>query len=125
MVDIEKIKDEIVEALKPLKPNKIILFGSYAYGKPNEDSDIDLFLLKDDLTLDKVREYEVEAKMRLLDIYENYETNGIDILAAPTKYFKKREDYFYKIDILQNGRVLYEQNSSNRVALESFISKFW
>ena len=112
MVDIEKIKDEIVEALKPLKPNKIILFGSYAYGKPNEDSDIDLFLLKDDLTLDKVREYEVEAKMRLLDIYEKYETNGIDIIAAPTDYIKKREDYFYKVDILKNGKVLYEQNGS-------------
>ena len=108
MVDIEKIKDEIVEALKPLKPNKIILFGSYAYGKPNEDSDIDLFLLKDDLTLDKVREYEVEAKMRLLDIYEKYETNGIDIIAAPTDYIKKREDYFYKVDILENGKVWYE-----------------
>ena len=119
MLNIEKIKDEIVEALKPLKPNKIILFGSYAYGKPNEDSDIDLFLLKDDLTLDKVREYEVEAKMRLLDIYEKYETNGIDIIAAPTDYIKKREDYFYKIDILQNGRVLYEQNSSIWVAWKS------
>jgi predicted nucleotidyltransferase len=112
MVNIEKIKDEIVDALKPLKPNKIILFGSYAYGKPNEDSHIDLFLLKDDLTLDKVREYEVEAKMRLLGIYEKYDINGIDILSAPTEYIKKREDYFYKVDILQNGRVLYEQNSS-------------
>jgi len=47
MVDIEKIKPEIIEKLKLLNPDKIILFGSYAYGKPNEDSDIDLFLLKD------------------------------------------------------------------------------
>ncbi len=38
MIDIEK--------LKPLNPDKRILFGSYAYGKPNEDSDIDLFLIK-------------------------------------------------------------------------------
>ena len=68
MVDIEKIKDKIVEALKPLKPNKIILFGSYAYGKPNEDSDIDLFLLKDDLTLDKVREYELNAREKIRDL---------------------------------------------------------
>jgi len=34
MVDIETIKSEIVERLKPLNPNKIILFGSYAYGTP-------------------------------------------------------------------------------------------
>ncbi len=41
MIDIEKLKPLIVEALMPLKPNKIILFGSFAYGTPNEDSDID------------------------------------------------------------------------------------
>ena len=34
MVDIEKLKDEIVERLKPLDPDKVILFGSYAYGTP-------------------------------------------------------------------------------------------
>ena len=40
MIDIEELKPKIVEALMPLKPDKIILFGSYAYGTPNEDSDI-------------------------------------------------------------------------------------
>ena len=29
------------------KPKRIILFGSYAYGTPNEDSDIDLLIIKD------------------------------------------------------------------------------
>ncbi len=43
LINIEKIKTEIIKRLKPLKPNQIILFGSYAYGTPNEDSDIDLF----------------------------------------------------------------------------------
>jgi predicted nucleotidyltransferase len=110
MVDIEKIKDEIVQALKPLKPNKIILFGSYAYGKPNEDSDIDLFLLKNDLSLDKVREYELSARKKIRDLIFKYDI-GFDILSAPTNYLKNKEDYFYKVDVLQNGNVLYEQNS--------------
>ncbi|HBF36391.1 MAG TPA: nucleotidyltransferase domain-containing protein [Firmicutes bacterium] len=45
----EKIKNEIVERLKPLDPEMVVLFGSYAYGKPNEDSDIDLYIVtKDD-----------------------------------------------------------------------------
>ncbi len=26
-------------------PNKIILFGSYAYGEPDEDSDVDLLVI--------------------------------------------------------------------------------
>jgi predicted nucleotidyltransferase len=108
MVDIEKLKPLIIEKLKPLNPNKIILFGSFAYGTPNEDSDIDLFILKDDLTKDNIREFELEASKRLLSIQMNYETNGIDILSAPTKEIYKKEDYFYKVDILQKGKVWYE-----------------
>jgi len=111
MIDIEELKPLIIERLKPLNPNKIILFGSYAYGTPNEDSDIDLFLLKDDLTIDDTRYYQREARKMLLDLRLKYKINGIDILSAPTEYIKNREDYFYKVDILQNGKVWYEQTS--------------
>ena len=55
MIDIEKLKDEIVERLKPLESDKIILFGSYAYGTLKEDSDIDLFLIKNGLDIDKLK----------------------------------------------------------------------
>ncbi len=45
---IQKIINEVVEKIKnEYQPEKIILYGSYAYGKPNEDSDIDLFIVKD------------------------------------------------------------------------------
>jgi predicted nucleotidyltransferase len=110
-IDIEKIKSEIVERLKPLNPNKIILFGSYAYGVPNKESDIDLFLLKDDLEIKDLRGYEREATKNIMDLIFKYKM-GFDILSAPTKYIENREDYFYKVDILQNGIVLYEQNSN-------------
>jgi len=110
MVDIEKIKPEIIERLKPLNPDKIILFGSYAYGTPTDESDIDLFLLKDELTMDSLDEYELTASRKITDLIYKYKI-GFDILSAPTEYIKKREDYFYKVDILQNGKVLYERNS--------------
>jgi len=110
VIDIEKIKDEIIERLKPLKPDKIILFGSYAYGTPNEDSDIDLFIIKNDLSLDKTTDFEVEAREKIRELIYKYKI-GFDILSAPIEYVKKREDYFYKIDILQRGKVIYEQNS--------------
>ncbi len=32
---------------KKFNPQKIILFGSYAYGKPKKNSDIDLFIIMD------------------------------------------------------------------------------
>jgi len=110
MINIEELKPLIVERLKPLNPDKIILFGSYAYGTPNEDSDIDLFLLKDGLNKHNIRAFELEAFKKLIDIQRKYKTNGIDILSAPTKEIYKRDDYFYKVDILQNGKVWYEQN---------------
>jgi len=45
--EVQTILSEVVEKLKSeYKPLKIILFGSYAYGKPIEDSDIDLLILK-------------------------------------------------------------------------------
>ena len=37
---------DIVQRLATaLKPEQILLFGSYAYGEPNEDSDIDLLVI--------------------------------------------------------------------------------
>ena len=110
MIDIEELKPLIIERLKPLNPDKIILFGSYAYGTPNEDSDIDIFLLKDGLNSKNIRAFELEASKKLLDIQMNYKTNGIDILSAPTKEVYKREDYFYKEELLKLGKVWYERN---------------
>ena len=45
----EDIKNQIVERLKPLNPERVILFGSYAYGQPpSRDSDIDLIVVTAD-----------------------------------------------------------------------------
>lgn len=111
MIDIEQIKPEIISCLKALNPDKIILFGSYAYGNPTDDSDIDLFLLKDGLELNKLRDYEIEARKSIRALVFKYKT-GFDILSAPTEEIKKRDEYFYKIDILEKGIVLYTKNKS-------------
>ncbi|MBI4329762.1 MAG: nucleotidyltransferase domain-containing protein [Chloroflexi bacterium] len=51
MVKDKKIRKLILEIVDRIKrdyqPEKIILYGSYAYGKPTEDSDIDLFIVKE------------------------------------------------------------------------------
>ena len=45
--EVKRILSEVVEKLKSeYKPLRIILFGSYAFGNPTEDSDIDLLILK-------------------------------------------------------------------------------
>ena len=41
--ELNKIVRRVVDAYQP---EKIILFGSYAYGEPNADSDLDLLIIK-------------------------------------------------------------------------------
>ena len=45
---VELLLKKIVRQLQSkYKPDRVILYGSYAYGKPTEDSDIDLLIIKD------------------------------------------------------------------------------
>ena len=105
MVDIEKVKSEIIESLKPLDPEKVILFGSYAYGNPTEDSDIDLLLIKN-IEENNLTKYELSARKKIRNLIFKYNI-GFDILATSQDLLDSREDYFYKVDILSNGKVLY------------------
>ncbi len=109
MIDIEKVKSEIIERLVPLNPDKIILFGSYAYGTPTEDSDIDLFLLKDDLKIENIKNYKLELQKKLFDIQKKY-LLGIDLFVDSTSRMQNRiitvKDQFYT-DILSRGEIIY------------------
>ena len=106
MIKIENIKQEIIDKLKPLAPDKIILFGSYAYGTPNEESDIDLFLYKD-IDKSEVRNYKVALRKQLRDLTEKYNI-GFDFIVANEAFVKSRTDYFYQKELLEKGIVLYE-----------------
>lgn len=102
MVDIERIKPEIVERLKVLNPDKIILFGSYARGEAREDSDIDLFLLMKE----PKENIEAKALFFLRDLMKKYQI-GFDVLAEGKNFMAKRIDPFYNIAIMQQGKLLY------------------
>jgi predicted nucleotidyltransferase len=106
MVDIEKLKKQIVEDLQPLNPKKIILFGSYAYGEPNENSDIDIFILKDDYD-NKFKEI-AKAKKMLSNI-----DMSKDILLERETFFNSHsnEDWFNSVwyNAAHYGKVLYEK----------------
>ena len=79
MIDIEILKHEIVERLKPLNPDKIILFGSYAYGTPNEDSDIDLYVVTKDEFIPKSyrekSEIHLKVSRALRDLLQKHPTD--------------------------------------------------
>ncbi|MCX6074397.1 MAG: nucleotidyltransferase domain-containing protein [Campylobacterales bacterium] len=58
----EKLKNEIINQLKPLNPEKIIVFGSFAYGSPDAESDLDICVVEKEY----VSKWAEKAKIREL-----------------------------------------------------------
>ena len=96
--------DNIVEQLVRLyKPAKIILFGSLAEGQIHESSDIDLFIIKNDVPemgVDRIRQLDRLIKYRLATDFIVYKPDELDRRL-------KMGDPFVK-NILDKGKVLYE-----------------
>ena len=99
----EEIKKIIEQIKDKYKPKKIILFGSFAWGKPNKNSDIDLLIIKDTKKDYYQRIPEVRSLLHNID-------RAFDILVMTQKEVAKRlklGDFFIE-DILKKGKVIYE-----------------
>lgn len=79
---------------------KVILFGSYAYGNPNSDSDIDLLVIMD--TKEKFSKQAVKIRVA---IDEMLPEKSIDIIVRSPEYLNKRVDNndFFMKEILTKG----------------------
>jgi len=105
---LDKITNEIKEVIKKaIEPDKIILFGSYAYGEPDEESDIDICVIK---VVDKsqVRKIKLKILNKLRDIIIRNKLD-VDILVISPKRVAERiqmGDLFYK-EIIEKGKVVY------------------
>ena len=77
----DELEMRIRDALAPLHPEKVILFGSYAWGQPTEDSDIDLYVVTQDdfmpATWRQKRDIVRAVSNRILDLRTRY---SIDLL---------------------------------------------
>ena len=88
-----------------MKPEKIILFGSYAYGAPNPHSDVDLLIIMKTRASLKERSWAV-SRLLLPRPFP------VDILVKTPKEVKealKSGDFFLR-EILTRGKALYERN---------------
>jgi predicted nucleotidyltransferase len=45
MISRQEIQDFVNHVVRRFKPDKVILFGSYASGRPTADSDVDLMVV--------------------------------------------------------------------------------
>ena len=85
-------------------PDKVILFGSYAYGKPTMDSDVDLLVVME--SNEHRARRAIKILNRLLDV-----PFPMDVLVRTPLEIKRQlrvQDYFMR-EIVQQGQVLYER----------------
>ncbi len=111
--EVKQYLPQIVEHLKRSYPEKIILFGSYAYGTPTEQSDVDLLVVINDDSFPQ--NYREKSQMYLKvakEITDFRKQISIDLIVYTKpmyQQFIELESLFSK-EILQQGDLLYEAN---------------
>lgn len=103
---LKEILFEIVEGIKTkYNPEKIILYGSFAYGVPDENSDIDLLIIKEtsERPLDRMT-----LIHRIVDIRDSSYPALSPIVLTPEEIRQRLKigDQFIE-EILAKGEVLY------------------
>lgn len=103
------LKNEIIEFLRPIDPEKVILFGSYAYGIPDADSDIDLYIVTKENIIPETFEENLQIKKRVyqaLDKFRKKYASDIIVHTMPVhQKFIELGSSFSK-EIMQKGIIL-------------------
>jgi predicted nucleotidyltransferase len=97
---IRKFARDVAERFQP---DKIILFGSYAYGTPHEDSDVDIMVVMP-------ARNEIDQACRIDDVFDP--PFPLDLVVRTPKNLASRlamGDPFLR-EVMAKGKLLYEKN---------------
>ena len=102
MISRQRIQDYADRIAAAFHPERIILFGSYAYGTPSEDSDVDLLVVMPTEPRSLKKTVEIRLAVR--------ETFPLDLLVYDPAYLQQRLEWgdCFLQEITQQGQVLYE-----------------
>jgi predicted nucleotidyltransferase len=108
-VSIDRQITRIAETIgREYEPQRIILFGSYARGKPTKDSDIDLFIIKD-TNANRIDRF-VQVKRIIYDPQLRIPVSPLVYTPREVEERLNMGDDFVK-EIVLEGKVLYEEKS--------------
>ncbi len=102
----ETLPKAVRRIARVLRPQKIILFGSYAYGNPTPDSDVDLLVVMETKASHKERFLAVSRLLRPRPF-------AVDIIVRTPQEIKtaiESGNFFIK-EIYTQGKVLYERRT--------------
>lgn len=100
----ETLPQAVDRIVRELQPEKIILFGSYAYGNPTTDSDVDLLVIMN-TNLPRTERFIVISELLFprefpVDILVKTPSEIKDALASG--------DFFIR-EIIEKGKTIYER----------------
>ncbi|MCX9013646.1 MAG: nucleotidyltransferase domain-containing protein [Candidatus Methanoperedens sp.] len=96
---IQEVKDSIVSGVHP---EKIILFGSYAYGTPTKDSDLDLLVI---MPTDEPMHKRV---LKIRKVLRDFRIPKDILVYTPQEVEKwKNASTAFVTSILKKGKVIY------------------
>src|ERR1700704_4935702 len=116
-VPMAAIRRYVRRIAERFQPDKIILFGSYAYGKPHEESDVDLLVI--------MRTRNVIDQSILISLAFDQLFSFDLIVRTPWQIERGlKDDNWFLREIIEKGKVLYEApdrqvGSQSRNGLES------
>jgi len=102
VVSLSHIKKFSKSIAQEFRPKQIILFGSYAYGKPTPESDVDLLI---------ILPFKGKSQRKSLEILEKIKPSfPVDLLVRTPEEIHKRLSWndFFLQEIMKKGKVLYE-----------------
>jgi predicted nucleotidyltransferase len=104
MVEVNKIRELTSQIVRQFSPERIILFGSYAYGQPDNDSDVDMLV---------VLRFKGKPVRKAIEIRNSVNAGlPLDLIVRTPEQVAERisqNDWFMR-EILERGRTLYETN---------------
>lgn len=110
----EEIVSKILKKLvKDYKPERVILFGSYAWGKPNPQSDLDLLVVKKSRK-DRIKRFS-EVRKLIFDPGRDLVVSPLVLTPAELDERLELGDDFIR-DIIEKGIVLYDQKDQRKMA---------
>ena len=102
MVEMDSIHALVERIIQAYRPERIVLFGSYAYGTPTVDSDVDLLV---------VLPFEGKGARKAVEILNTVHPKfPVDLLVRTPEQVRQRlawNDFFLR-EIIEKGKILYE-----------------